>query len=254
VAATAQERATAEYVYAVTWTACAIRAPSGGVGDAAVRGIVSGELAALTSPVESVQVRARRRDLTRHSGVIAAAFRNGTVIPLRFGTVFAGPEAVVDELLEPRRQELTRLLNELDGLAEVRVTALYREPAILAEIVSSEPRIARLREATRTRPEAASRALRLELGQLVASAFIDRADADARALVERLRPFARDVAVEERLTELEVVRASFLVELAELGRFDAALEEFARRNQDRMQLKEVGPLAPHSFVSLSESA
>ena len=60
-------------------------------------------------------MRARRRDLTRHSDVIAAAFRNGAVVPLRFGTVFPSPEAVVDELLEPRRAELTRLLCELEG-------------------------------------------------------------------------------------------------------------------------------------------
>jgi hypothetical protein len=262
VAASAQQRPTpsevtspaAEYVYALTWGTSAITAPSGGLGDAAVTSVRFRDLAALTSPVQSVPVRARRRELTRHSDVVAAAFRSGTVVPLSFGTIFPSREAVVDELLEPRYAELVRLLGELEGLCELRVTAIYQEPRILAEIVAHEPRIARLRDATRSRPEAATRGLRLELGEHVASALGAWAEADARAIVERVRSLARDSVVAERLTELEVVRASFLVDVAELGRFDAAMDDLARDHEGRMQFKYVGPLAPHSFVSLGEAA
>jgi hypothetical protein len=245
---------TAEYVYGVTWKASAIAAVSGGIGDAAVGSCTFRDLAALTSAVGDGPVRARKRDLTRHSDVLAAAFRNGAVVPLRFGTVFASGEAVLSELLEARYGELTALLRELEGLAELRVSAFYREEAVLGEIVASDARVARLREVTRSRSEASSRGHRLELGELVASALAARADADAAAIVRRLTALTRDVVVEERLVDVEVVRASFLVDLAELGRFDAEMDELARSQADRIDFKYVGPLPPHSFVSLPEAA
>jgi hypothetical protein len=242
----------ADYVYGVTWATSGVKAASGGVGDALVRTAVFRDVAAVTSPVASLPIRARRRELTRHSDVIAAAFRQGTVVPLRFGTVVRDADAVVADFLEPRYDDLVGLLRQLDGLGELRVRAFYREEAILAEIVASDARIARLRELTRSLPDAAGHGARLELGELVSARLAALAEADARAVVDELGRLARDVVVEERLIELEVVRASFLVDLAELPRFDAQIDALARREEARTRFTYVGPLAPHSFVAFAE--
>lgn len=239
----------AEYVYGVTAASAGARVRVPGVADAAVRPLVFGELAALASPVPPSPVRARKRDLTRHADVVAAAFREGPVVPLRFGTVFADADAVVDDFLEPRHDELAGLLRDLDGLAELRVTAFYDEEEVLRDIVTSDRRVAQLREATQGRP--AARALQLELGERVAAQLTARADADARAILDELAGLARDAVVEERLAELQVLRASFLV--ADAERFDRAVDRLARRGWPQLRFKLVGPLAPHSFVSLAEA-
>jgi hypothetical protein len=218
----------------------------GTVGTVSLNGI-----AALSSPVDTAAVRARRKDLMAHTDVLSRALDAGPVVPLQFGTVFESGEAVVSEFLEPRKRELERLLHELEGRVELRVRAFYLEEAILAEIVRDNRRVARLREATRSRKEAATYAARIELGEIVASELRARAQRDAGAILDRLRPLAVAVdVVDEEPIEHQVLNASFLVERGRVGTFDEAMDEIAQRQEGRIRFKYVGPLAPHSFVAL----
>jgi hypothetical protein len=237
-----------QYVYGVARASSTPALPAAGVCDAPVAPIAARGLVALASPPESARVRVRRRDLTRHADVLAAAFAAGTVVPLRFGAVFEHADAVASDLLEPRHDAFESLLFRLDGLAELRITAFYRDSAVLSEIVERDRRISLLRDSTRGRPAAATYALRLELGEVVAGRLAAVARADADRVLAALRLHACEVSVEERLAEMQVLRASFLVERRRVGRFDDALDALARRERDRMQFKLVGPLPPHSFV------
>src|ERR671934_113558 len=238
------------YVYGVTWAAAAREEAAAGIGEADVSPVLSNGLAALTSPLLNPHVRARRRELLAHSEVLAAALARGTVLPLSFGTVFESEEAVVRDFLVPRRDELRRLLRELEGRVELRVKAFYREEAILAEIVRGNPRIARLRETVRTASQAATYGLRIDLGELVAAQLGARSRRDAEAILDRLRPLSLAVDVDEEPIEHQVLRASFLVERKRVRAFDEAMDELARSQDGRIHFKYVGPLPPHSFVSL----
>jgi hypothetical protein len=238
------------YVYGVTWADAARDEAAAGIGDADVRPVPADDLAALASPLDDPNVRARRRELVTHSEVLAAALERGTVLPLSFGTVFESAEAVVRDFLAPRRDELRRLLRELEGRVELRVKAFYREDAVLAEIVRENPRIARLREAVRAGPEAATYGLRIELGELVAAELRARSRRDADAILDRLRPLSLAIEADEEPIEHQVLRASFLVERKRIGAFDEAMDELAGRQDGRIHFKYVGPLPPHSFVSL----
>src|SRR3954447_20852725 len=240
--------ATALYCYGITSAKAAKAQPGAGLGAAPVEAVTCGELAALTSGVPPGTVRARRRDLMTHFDVLGNAFERGAVLPLRFGIVFDDERALVEEFLRPRHDELARMLHELDGQVELRVIAHYREDAILAEAVRENPRIARLREATRD--DAGHPAL-LELGELVSAEVQARTARDTRALLERLRPLARRYELDEEPIAYQLLRGSFLVERKQTEAFDRALEEFASDNAGRVDVKLVGPLPPHSFVELS---
>src|SRR5256885_17143858 len=80
-----------------------------GIGGAPVGRVVSGRLAALVSPVEAEELKATRRDLLSHSAVLERAIAAGPVLPLRFGIVLRDEDAGAQELLQPRRAELTAL-------------------------------------------------------------------------------------------------------------------------------------------------
>jgi hypothetical protein len=180
--------------------------------------------------------------------VLQRALETETILPLAFGIVFANRANVVDELLVARYEELVELMHQFDALIELTVRAFYREDVVLAEIVREDRGIAELREATRagTVPDGA----RVQLGEAVARQVEARRAHDSDALLGRLLPLARDVVVEERRAEYEVLRASFLVERQAMGRFDARMQELAREQDERMLFKYTGPLPPHSFVSL----
>src|SRR5919198_1315240 len=187
---------TALYCNAVSGAERARSHRGGGRGGKSVEPVRFEELAALTSEAPPHKVRARRADLMCHFDVLGTAFEHAAVIPLRFGIVFDDEATLVEEFLRPRHAELVKL----------RVTAHYREEAILAEIVRENARVARLRGES-------SQPLQIELGELVAAELRARTDRDVRA-------------------------------------FDAAMDELASGQAGRIDFKYVGPLPPHSFVSL----
>ena len=247
---TAAGTALATYAYGVVVSKAAPTVAAAGIGGTDVQVLPFRDVAALVSVVP-VPIRAKRRELMSHSEVINEAATVCTVLPLRFGTTFPDSDSVVSDFLEPRHGELSSLLEQFENRVELMVKAFYREEAILAEIVRDDPRVARLRAVTRDRPAAQTHAERLELGSAVAAALQARASADAALILDTLRPFTLDVWVDETPIENQVLRASILVERGQVAATDAALSALAERNAGRIQFKYVGPLAPHSFVSLS---
>jgi Gas vesicle synthesis protein GvpL/GvpF len=225
------------YVYGVGRATAA--APScRGLADAPLDVVRHGELAAIVSAIPSSTVRARRQDLLRHTDVLQAAFDRGTVVPMRFGTVFPSGDDLVADLLAPRHDALVGLLERFGGLAELTVRAFFLEQPVLAEIVREDREVARLRGG----------ADRLRLGEAVAAALASKRGREAEAIVSRLVRHARDVVIEERQAELEVMRAAFLVERRAIEKFDVAMNEMARERDGVVRFKYTGPLPPHHFV------
>jgi hypothetical protein len=246
--------ATALYLYGVTWARAAQPQPGAGVHGEVVEAVRYRELAGLTSAVESTKVPAKRRDLLRHAEVLGTALVHGTVLPLRFGVVFENGETLVEDFLLPRYAELVQLLRKFEGRVELSVKAFYREEAILAEIVHADPRIARLREATRATSETSTYPLRVELGERVAAELQARTQRDRQGLLDRLSPLAVDVQVDQEPIEHQVLGGAFLVERDRVAAFDDAMSELAKQQAERMHFKYLGPLAPHSFVALTAEA
>ena len=243
--------ATGFYCYGVT--SARDGAPQArGLGEQPVEQVVHKDLAALASRVPPGTVRARRSDLLAHMDVLGAALERGTVLPLRFGTVFESEESLVADFLAPRHDELVSLLRDLDGKVELRVTANYHQDAVLAEAVQENGRIGRLREATRgvTGPHPAL----IELGELVAAEVQARTARDSRVLLERLRKHALRYEVGQEPIEYELLRASFLVERKRLPKFESELETFAAEHAGRADVRLVGPMPPHSFVTLTHGS
>jgi hypothetical protein len=213
--------------------------PGRGVAGAPLGLVRHGQLAAIVSPIPSSTVQARRQELMRHSEVLQAAFERDTVVPLRFGTVFPSGDELVADLLEPRHDDLVSLLRRFGGLAELTVRAFFLEEPVLAEIVREDREVARLRGGRD----------RLRLGEAVASALARKREREADRIVSRLLRHARDVVVEERQAELEVLRGAFLVERKAIKAFDATIGEIARERHGVVRFKYTGPLPPHHFVS-----
>jgi hypothetical protein len=230
------------YVYGIVRSGSPTPVRAGVLGGE-VAAVAHGSVAALVTPLESERVRAKRRDLLAHSDVVQDAHEQGTVLPLRFGTVFESEAHLRERLLEARHDELLSLLQRFDGLAEMRVRASYHDQeSVLAEIVEAKPEIARVRARARSQGEL------VELGELVAKSYVARRDADADAIVARLVAVALDAHVDAVDDELSVVKASFLIR--DRAAFDAQLDAVALGLRHLVDFTCTGPMPPHSFVAL----
>jgi hypothetical protein len=242
---------TATYVYGVVRSGSIPSVSSDGVSATQVSILESDGVAALVSDLPTAELRVRRKDLRRHLDVIEEAFRRTTVLPCRFGTVLDSRDSVCDELLSATRDRLLAGLAELDGRVQLNIKATYDQELLLSGVVTQNPQIARLRDATRALGHVAY-AEQLQLGELVAAAVAEQRDADAARILAALGREADDVSVDEPPQEV-ALKASFLVARHRLDAFDNVLEDVAAAEQPNLRFDVIGPLPPTAFASAVEA-
>src|SRR5829696_1051845 len=117
------------YVYGLATPEAAPR--GSGIDGAAIRVLADGGVGAIVSTIAAGSVDADRPNLMAHSDVLQGAVGPETIVPMRFGTVFADDDAVRSELLEARRSELTEVLDRVRGQVELTVKAYYVQETVL---------------------------------------------------------------------------------------------------------------------------
>ncbi|HEX4657056.1 MAG TPA: GvpL/GvpF family gas vesicle protein, partial [Streptosporangiaceae bacterium] len=184
MAASAQAQQTAVYVYGILPGDIELTAQMHGVGDppGEVRVVRCGDLAALVSEVDVSRPLGSPGDLAAHEEILDASAADAPVLPMRFGAVVASEDAVAHDLLEDHRDEFTRALEELDGLAQYVVKGRYVEQAILKEILSENKHAARLRDEIAGAEPDATRDARIQLGEIVNNAITEKRVQDTRTL------------------------------------------------------------------------
>src|SRR3954464_4471505 len=178
------------YVYGVTRAGATERSPGEGIDGQAVEVATYDGLAALVSDAPNVPVKANRRNLMSHSRVLQSVIAHTCVLPMRFGVVMPGREAVEAELLEAHRELLEQHLHVLDPFVELDVRGLASEHELLQAVVAERPDIARLRAQIEGRPVESTYHESIRLGEMVAHAAPDKREQIAAHILAALEPLA----------------------------------------------------------------
>jgi len=231
------------YVFAIVPAGTAVP-PADADGPAAGLMLVeAGELAAVVGRVPTDRPLGRAADLRAHDRVVADLVAAGeAVLPMRFGAVLAGEDAVVDELLLPHRDEFVEALATLRGRVQYTVRVVYEQDAVLRQLLASRPDIRRLRESG-----SHDAAGQLRLGELVVHALEELRPADASAILSELIGTV-DVHVRQPSTPEEVLHAAFLVDVSHAPAFERRVEQAAAQRGGRVRFRLVGPSAAYDFV------
>jgi hypothetical protein len=234
------------YVYGITAASHpALPEGMGGVGDPSrpVRVLRAGELAALVSDAPE-GLRPKRRELLAHQNVLSEAGAAGCILPMRFGSVAPGDEAVTGVLAE-RAEHYQERLRALDGRVEYNVKANHVEEAVLHHVMAGSPEIRALAEANR-QAGGGSYDDKIRLGEMVAAAVKDKEAEDGTALERALEPAADAVSVGPESTGW-LANVSYLVKRETAEEFLAAVEQ-VRKDMPHLEVRLNGPLPPYSFV------
>ncbi|MGW2256132.1 GvpL/GvpF family gas vesicle protein [Kitasatospora sp. NPDC001660] len=233
------------YVYAITADSHPLRLDGiTGVGDPPeeLSTISGSDLAAVVSAVPE-GLRARRRDVLAHQDLLQRLRADGTVLPLRFGTLASDVQEVRDVLKE-RADSYRERLHSLEGCSEYLLKASCEEDALLWQILSDSEEARQLNDESR---RSGDPNVKIRLGELVAGEIRARETSAATHAVDSLRPLAREVHENEAAGN-DFVSASFLVEDARGEEFTAAQTRLASKWGEAYQFRLHGPLPPYSFV------
>jgi Gas vesicle synthesis protein GvpL/GvpF len=204
------------------------------------------EISALISDVEPGELTAASV-LRLHWRVLEEAAATATVLPVRFGTVMTGDQAVVDDFLAPRYDVLLQGLEQLAGKVQLTVKGSFHEEDLMRDVVAKSQDVARLRERVRALPADAAYYDRIRLGELV-SAEVERAREHAGELVMgRLEPLAVAASREQPAGIDAAVHCAFLVERKRGDEFSRGVAKLEPELADGVRLRCIGPLPPFSF-------
>ncbi|WP_405780404.1 GvpL/GvpF family gas vesicle protein [Streptomyces sp. NBC_00859] len=235
--------ATGMYVYGIVGGAHQLPAGATGVGEppAAVRLLPAGDLAVVVSEAPA-GLRARRRDLMAHQGLLLELAEAGPVLPMRFGVV-APDDATVLSDVAARRGEHAAILERIDARVEMNVKVMPVQDH-LAALIREDPVVRRARDETRRRPGYEAN---IRLGEAVSAGLKRRAVAAAALLPAQCAEIADEMRPGPEVDGC-VLNASFLVPRRREADFRAVVERCAAAHQDRLELRLTGPLPCYSFT------
>jgi hypothetical protein len=222
-----------------------------GIGDGRVRRVEFGELAALVSDSPRSRYDISRENLLAHQRVLDDAMTHATVLPVSFGTVAADDDEVRDKFLRREYDELRGYLAYVHGRVELDLRVLWNRERLFAEIVAENPAIRALRDSIADQPADAAYYERVELGQLTEAAIELKSHDEGASILSILEPIAVETRLLDPLADTMLLNAAFLVDREHEPAFDDAVQQLGAAQAERLIVRYVGPLPPHSFISLS---
>lgn len=244
------------YVYGILPGDVELEPGATGVGDppGEIRLVTHGDLAALVSDVELDKSLGRPEDLVAHEELLDSTAADVPVLPLRFGAVLTGDDAVAQELLDANHDEFAAALEQLEGHAEYVVKGRYVEDAILREVLAEDADAAGLRDQIRGADPDATRQLRMQLGEIINNAVAAKREEDTQALGDAVADLATASVARQPTHELDAVYVAFLVESGKADDLEDAVQRLARQWQGRIELRLIGPMAAYDFVGNATAA
>jgi hypothetical protein len=204
-----------------------------GIAQAPLDGVREGDLLAVISRHAHAPGDPALDTLWVHERVVERIMLDRAVLPMRFGSRLPD-EAALRHVLATRQDEFLATLARVRGRVEVGVRAMQPGGASQA---TDGPSTLPARVATTGREYLEAK---LRNGRLV--------EHEATALHEPLAKLAVEVNRQPARAPDELLRASYLINNADLARFRATVERLQRSHPD-VAILCTGPWPPYSFVS-----
>jgi Gas vesicle synthesis protein GvpL/GvpF len=100
-----------------------------GVNNAPVFGYPSGDFAVIVSEYERTTAQLDEKSVLEHARVVSICFRQGTVLPFRFGTVFDTDDAL-RQAVRANRKAFETSVQRLRGKAEMHLKLVVRDGSL----------------------------------------------------------------------------------------------------------------------------
>jgi gas vesicle protein GvpL/GvpF len=207
------------------------------------------QVAAIVSDVPNQQVRPERKRLASHHNVLKNLMLEHTVLPMAFGIIADGSEAV-RRILRKNRDSFESELERVRGKVEMGLRVVWDVPNFFEYFIDVHPELRMLRDHLFRGGNEPSHAEKIELGR----AFDRLLSADRAQLTEKLVHGLRDLCAEivdnPPKNEHEVMNLACLVERDRQKEFEQAVIEAARLFDNNYAFDINGPWPPHNFVEL----
>jgi len=223
-----------------------------GLFDGKVFAIADGHVAALVSEVPDEKIRPERRNLAHHQGVLKRLMEESTVLPMSFGIIADGPNAI-RRILAKNHEEFARELRRVDGAVEMGLRVVWDVPNIFEYFVNNHTDLQAARDHFFGKHREPTQADKIEVGRLFDHLLKEDREVHTGRVEEILSARCSEIKRNPTRVEKEVMNLACLVKRGALPKFETAIFEAAKLFDNNFSFDYNGPWAPHNFVDLDLS-
>jgi len=220
-----------------------------GVNGGTVYTITDGGVAAVVSDFADQKIRPERRHFAAHQAVLKTLMGECDVLPMSFGIISKGPNAV-RRILARNREALLSQLERVAGKVEMGLRVAWDVPNIFEYMVNIHPELTRARDHLLSLQRPPTQDEKIEIGRMFEELLESDRDKHTKqvekALSKRCSELKRNKCREER----EVMNLACLVSRDSQAKFEAGVLEAAGHFDDNFAFDYNGPWAPHNFVEI----
>lgn len=238
------------YVYGVCHAGITLPEGVVGLGDEPVRTLPVGRLAAIISPTSLTVVRPERRHLSAHQAVLNKIAAVSDLLPMSFGMI-SDNEAAVRALLSDHEAVLLRELTRVTGRVEMTVRLRLQSKDTFSFFVDRYPVLRRQRDLCfNGRREPAQTEL-LDLGRTFEQLLAREREDKTSLAMATLGAVSFELKNVGASNESVLFDINCLIDREHESRFDAAIEDLAKRFDEDFLLEVRGPWPAYNFVNVS---
>lgn len=220
-----------------------------GLEGAEVHACSDGRVAAVVSDVPNQKIRPERRYLAAHQQVLARLMEETTPLPLSFGMIAKGPEAIL-RILALNRSKLLRQLQRVAGKVEMGLRVVWDVPNIFEYFVNTHPELRAARDRLLGTNRKPTQEEKIDLGRLFDRVLAEDRESFTDTVEEALSSRCFELKRNPAHAEREVMNLACLVGKGALAEFEAGVFEAASRFDNSFAFDYNGPWAPHNFAEV----
>jgi len=221
----------------------------GGRGDI-VSSIGYEDISAVISSTPMTKYVINRENMTTHERVIEEVMKDYTVLPVRFCTIASSAEEL-RSLLRKRYSEFKGLLRDMDNKVEMGLKVFWKDMnQVFKEIVEDNKELKKLKKKSETKSSKNDNTTKIALGKAVKEALGKKKADEAWKILNKFKRTYVDVKENDPIGDSMVLNAAFLIDRIREKEFDFLVEDLAKKHDNRMTFKYVGPAPPFNFVNI----
>lgn len=221
-----------------------------GIDGTKVYAIRDGNAAAVVSDLPSEKMRPERRKLAAHHDVLKRLLATHTVLPMSFGLVADGPDAI-RAILADNRTAFAEQLRRLAGKVEMGLRVLWDVPNIFEYFVNTHAELRQLRDQLFRGGREPTQEDKIELGRLFEHQLTSDRQTQTEHVVQALQPYCCEVKENKPRDEREIMNLACLIGRNRQKDFEQGVFEAAQYFDNHYAFDFNGPWPPHNFVDVA---
>jgi hypothetical protein len=243
-------QATGRYLYAIIANPTQPEFGPYGIDGGMVYTIGKTRVAAVVSDIPNERLRPERRRLASHHEVLKRLLQTETILPMAFGVVADGSDAV-QRILDKNEEAFGEQLDRFAGKVEMGLRVCWDVPNIFEYFVDTHADLKLLRDSLFRTSREPTQDEKIELGRTFDRALLQDREHHIAQVLSVLGPQCFEVKENKPRDEREVMNLACLIERGQQKSFEEGVFAAAKFFDHHFAFDFNGPWPPHNFVDVT---